>query len=267
MSCIHTGRRYTDMKMLTLFLSCLASAQSFEVASVKAVAIDSSAYKPAAANRAMTLNATGIGYNSVTLKDCILAAYQVKGYQVAGPGWIESDSQLYDISAKTAGPASEEQVRVMLQALLAERFKLTLHRERKELPVYALVVGKNGPKFHEAEAGSVAAPAKLDFKTGAMFFQATTMAGFADYLSRHGAVTRGVLDMTGLKGAYDITLRMFENPGAMSPADMKMSIRDWRDSSAIFTQVQEQLGLKLDAQKAPVEVLVVDRAEKIPTAN
>jgi hypothetical protein len=173
------------MKILTLLLSCLAAAQSFEVASVKAVPIDAGSYKPAGASRSMTMNASGIGYNSVTLKACILAAYQVKGYQVTGPSWIESETQVYDISAKTAAPASDEQVRLMLQALLAERFKLTLHREKKELPVYAL----------------------------------------------------------------------------------ERSMRDFLDGNAIFTQVQEQLGLKLEAQKAPFEVLVIDHAEKVPTAN
>src|SRR5258708_10176363 len=127
------------MKSLTLalFIPCLAAAQGFDVASVKTVASDASSYKPAA-NRAMILNSTGIGYNNVTLKDCVLAAYQVKGYQVTGPAWVESDSQLYDISAKTGGGASEEQVRMMFQALLAERFTLTLHRAKKAFTVYAL---------------------------------------------------------------------------------------------------------------------------------
>jgi len=264
----------TLVMLLTLLSNLTQAAPArleFEVASIKAIPSDNGSFKPPAANRSMTLNAAGISYNSVTLKDCILAAYQVKGYQVTGPSWIESDSQLYDISAKAGGsagqPVTDGQVRLMLQALLAERFKLTLHRENKELPVYALVVGKNGPKLKPAEAGSAPAPAKLNFKTGSMSFPVTTLAEFADYLSHHAAINRGVVDKTGIKGVYDISLTMFEDPSSMSPADMKKSIGAWREGTAIFTQLQEQLGLKLEAQKTPFEVLVIDHAEKTPAAN
>ncbi len=99
----------------------------------------------------ITVSPEGVMMRNVSLRSCLRWAYDVKDFQISGPGWLASEK--YDIAAKTAPPTSAGQLRLMMQTLLADRFKLALHRETKDLPVYALVVGKNGPKFHESAAG------------------------------------------------------------------------------------------------------------------
>lgn len=171
----------------------------------------------------------------------------------------------------------------MLQALLAERFKLLAHRETKELPVYALVVAKNGPKFEEAKPGDrypdgIKAP---DGRPGAgMMFtnrgqvtgQGLPIANLVRQLSLE--LGRTVVDTTGLTGTYDFTLkwtpdesqgRMFKRAeGGQQRTDPAPSSES--SGPSIFTALQEQLGLKLEAQKGPVEILVIDYVER-PTAN
>jgi uncharacterized protein (TIGR03435 family) len=140
----------------------------------------------------------------------------------------------------------------MLQALLASRFKLALHRENREMPVYALVVAKNGPKLQHANDQG-------DFDTrvsdGSFIFQNVSMPGFAEKLSDLRTIDRPVVDHTGISGLFDITLK--------SAAKAMLET----DGPSIFTLVQEQLGLKLEPIKAPIEILIVDRAEKVPTEN
>ncbi len=251
------------MIIVFLLAASLLEAQTFDVASIRLV--NARDAKSVAMNKAMNRNANGIQYTSVTLRDCLAAAYQVKGFQISGPAWL--DSEAYDINAKTDAAFTDDQLRSMLQALLAERFKLTFHRDKKELPVFALVVGRDGPKVKAAQAeGAESAGPKFQIKTGSLFFPRTSMAGFADYLSRLPAIGRPVVDMTSLPGVYDINLRLVDNPGEAKPEDMKRSLVDWREGSAIFAQIQ-QLGLKLEPQKAPTDVLVIDHVEKTPTEN
>src|SRR5271157_134132 len=142
---------------LVVFTSCAAWAQTaensptFEVASVKPAA-------PLTGNMIRVMMRGGPGtpdpgqitYNNVTLKDVLTNAYGVKRFQISGPGWL--DSERFDIVAKLPRGATKAEFMVMLQNLLAERFKLTLHREKKDLPMYALVVAKNGPKMKESVA-------------------------------------------------------------------------------------------------------------------
>jgi uncharacterized protein (TIGR03435 family) len=147
-------------------------------------------------------------------------------------------------------------MRVMLQTLLLERFQMKVHRETKSLDVYALLPGKSAPKFKEApadeETGLGAAP------NGAVKFTKQPLSRFTFMLTRR--MDRPALDMTGLKGLYDFTIDLSGlgfngNPAADSSA------------ASVFTTVQDNLGLRLEAQKAPVDVLVIDHAEKVPTAN
>ena len=179
----------------------------------------------------------------------VLAA-QVKG----GPDWI--DRELYDIDARSdntdAGP---DQIRLMLQALLADRFKLVVHRETQQAQVYALVVGKNGPKLQEVPDG------KKNYInwTGpgqATFTENTTLLGLINVLST--LLGSPVVDETALNGTYSFSLE-FTDPRDPHPTDA-----DSRPD--IFSAVQDQLGLKLEAKKAPVEVLVIDHVER-PSAN
>jgi len=179
---------------------------------------------------------------NVTLKRLIQSAYGLKDLQIlGGPSWLTTEK--YDLHAKV-DPANP-QIGPKLQALLADRFKLTVHRETKELPVYELVVGTNGSKLKEAPPGEVG-PSKGRFhiEKGHLVAQQVPIDVMAGFLSN--STGRMVLDKTGLKGVYDITL-------------------DWTpgDSNSVVTAVSEQLGLKLNPQTAPVEILVVDHAEEL----
>src|SRR5262249_41996432 len=155
-----------------------------------------------------------------------------------------------------------------LQTLLTDRFKLAVHREQKLMPAYALVAGKNGPKLHEADA-----EAGLRISMGPKGRQLNgkvSLARLADALSNW--VDRPVLDMTGIKGIYDIDLEWTPDegqPGApvLAPGGEAGRPEVGRDGPSIFTAVQEKLGLKLEGRKSPAEIIVVDHAERAPTEN
>jgi len=198
------------------------------------------------------------------------------GRVLGASGWVDSES--YDIDAKmdsaTADalaklrPVERELARQhMLQAFLADRFKLVAHAETRELPVYSLIVAKNGPKFHEAKTGDTYAnayklpngsPAGAGFhsdEAGKVTGQGVSTASFTQWLTRQ--VGRTVVDKTGLAGKYDFTLSWTTDNGDGS---------DDAPGPSIFTAVQQQLGLKLESGKGPVKVIVIDHAEK-PSGN
>jgi uncharacterized protein (TIGR03435 family) len=240
---------------LLVFMSCGASGQSvegapaFDVASVKrtqhsrnADGLSISDVKIASPGRLVATNAS--------LDECIRWAYEAKEYQISGPDWLNSDAASYDIEAKAPPNTPAKQIRLMMQTLLAERFKLVLHRETRVLPVYALVVAKNGPKLQEVNSEGGAG---LSSEGGPNGVRVTSpkaaMAGLAHRLSLD--VGRPVLDRTELKGFFRITLE-WSREG---------------DGPSIFAAIQEQLGLKLEGTKAPIEILVIDRAQRAPTYN
>jgi uncharacterized protein (TIGR03435 family) len=226
---------------------------AFEVASVKPVKTSIKEGKR------MTTDPGRVTYSNVSLRDCIQAAYGVRPYQISGPGWL--DSERYDVAAKAAGAALEPQLMQMLQTLLAERFQLKLHHETKELSVYALVVAKNGPKLL---AGDPKAAANMDFVTvpGGISFHNYPMAALAEQLSgRIFGLEYPVIDQTGLDGVYNLTLKL-----ADSMADLKRSAEKG-ENPPVFSVLQEQAGLRLAGQKMPIDILVVDHAEKVPVEN
>ena len=308
---------------LVVFTSCTALAQTaenspaFEVVSVKPAA-------PITGNRISVMMRGGPGspdpgqitYTNVTLKNVLMNAYGVKGFQISGPSWL--DSERYDIVAKLPRGATKAQFMVMLQNLLAERFKLTLHREKKDLPMYALVVGKNGPKLKESvdepapkegDAPKAGGPADGPVVMGRMAMgkdgfpvlppgaggrgstaimlmngnarmTATkqSMAGLAEMLS--GQLDLPVVDMTGLTGKYDYTLyfapegglgmklgMLAPPPGEGGGGAPMASAPDAQSSPNLFSALQEQLGLKLEQRKGPVDLLVIDHLEKAPVEN
>ncbi len=196
-----------------------------------------------------TLNIRG-----VSLKTCIAWAYHVFQYQVDGPAWI--DSRTYDVMAKAGGPAAEPELRLMLQTLLADRFHLAVHRETREMRAMVLTVGKSGPKFHESKTDGDSS-LQPDPKTMALSAQRVSIAQIIDPLARVFQVP--ILDMTGLAGRYDVTLNVARYvPQNGETAD---------PFSIIETGLQEELGLKLESKKMPVELLIVDHAEKEPVEN
>jgi len=206
---------------------------------------------------------------NVPLGLLITVAYRIKADQVAGgPGWIDTD--LYDMNAKAPRPSSVEELHIMLQNLLADRFKLQFHREPKEMPVYALTLDTNGPKMQPHEAASAGDPwieetteKPLHLNWGARF---VPMDYFAWRLSQ--ILDRPVLDRTRLKGGYDFDLAFTREP---PPALAREGVRlngELVDTSGptVFEAVRRQLGLKLERQKGPVDILVIDRVKK-PAAN
>jgi len=237
-------------------------APSFDVVSVKP------APPPTGNNLRVSTggDAGRINFSNVTLKSVMTRAYGVKPQQISGPAWL--DSERYDIVATIPGSAPREQIPMMLQTLLADRFKLAVHREQKVMPVYALVAGKNGPKLHEADAEG-----RLGIAMGPKGRQLNgkvSLSRLADALSNW--MDRPVLDMTGIKGIYDIDLEWTPDegqPGAprLAPGGEGARPEAGGDNPSIFTAVQEKLGLKLEGRKSPAEIIVVDRAEKVPTEN
>jgi uncharacterized protein (TIGR03435 family) len=184
-------------------------------------------------------------------------AYGVENYQISGsgPGWIYSDR--YDIVAKEDGNVSNDQVLLMVQSLLEDRFKLTLHPETKELQVFALIVGKNGPKLKKS-----ADDARYSIRVSGNQWTVThlDMPGLATRLSRE--VGRTVVDMTQLTGPFDFTLEWARE----HQPDADGAVGADSGAPSLFTAVQEQLGLKLEPRKQATTILVIDRVER-PSEN
>ena len=181
-------------------------------------------------------------------------AFGLRDWQVLGlPEWAKTFDGSYDFEAKAAAPMTADQCRAMVQSLLGNRFQMNTHRETRDLPVYMLVIGKNGSRLRDVAAG--------DGPPGAIINGSQQVDGAGDgppkgwpvsrliaNLEGAGDVGRPVIDKTGLTGVYSFNLTFSTKPGDEKPS--------------IFTAVQEQLGLKLEAAKSPIEVLVVDHIEK-----
>jgi len=305
-----------------------AAPLAFEVASIKPAPTITPAMvqsgKPIHAGMKIDASRVDIGYFG--LQELIARAYDVKNYQISGPDWITSmgaqvTGQRFDIIAKMPEGATKEQVPEMLRTLLAERFKLTAHRETKEHNVYALVVGKGGPKLKEADPLPIAPAVSADggpapppstgsnqvtvnaSPTGATVSDGEggkqtmsmapdgksmrlansriTMAKFAEGLAP--MLDRPVVDMTELKGFYQVSMdipmeelmAMARKMGAMVPggggggggaAGAPAEAASDPSGGSIFNTIQ-LLGLKLEARKAPIEQIVIDHVEKMPTEN
>jgi len=226
---------------------------TFEVASVKLA-------PPGATERSLSHSpGARLITSNATLKQLVFLAYQVMPFQVTGgPDWVESAG--FDIEAKAANPkASQEQFRQMIQTLLADRFQLKFHFASKEVPVYALVVARNGSKLVEAKDDS----ADVSMRNGrGEMTGVNTMAMFASALSR--PLQRKVVDETGLTGAYTFKLQFVPDEKPARPSDDGAAPS--LDGASLFTALREQLGLTLKPAKGPVEVLVIDHADK-PSVN
>jgi uncharacterized protein (TIGR03435 family) len=227
---------------------------SFEVASIK----------PSDATTRDSGGQTGKGravMRNVTLKRCMRGAYGVPETQIlGGPKWV--DENRYDIDARAAGPAGDEELSVMLQSLLTERFQLAFHREIRNLGGYALVVGKNGSKLKVAAPD---APSKTNTRRGRIDAEAATMVQLAQKLSE--ALKVPVADMTGTRERFDFHLEWIPDElQARAPVSDDAGATATPFGPSIFAALLEQLGLRLVARKVPTEVLVIDRAE-LPSEN
>jgi uncharacterized protein (TIGR03435 family) len=282
----------------------------FEVASIKPTAIDPAGIAREANSGGLRVGARVYGdraeYIYMTLRQLIAEAYEVSSYQLVGPEWLTSDR--FDVVCKLPPGSRKEDAPFMLQALLADRFRLTVHRELKEQVVLALVVGKDGPKFRESPGeappnpvdtegrplqgagqvggrktesnltvGTVGIRTSFDLANSSIHVEAKrmTMAYLVDMLMRVG-IGNGhrVVDMTGLKGGYEVTF------------DLRLPARGGTDASVAsagqgphpaeaasdpgsggMLRSLKSLGLELQKQKAPVEQVIVDRVERTPTEN
>jgi uncharacterized protein (TIGR03435 family) len=285
--------------VLAILLTGLLPAQSpqFEVASVKPFA-------PAPGQAtAVGLHFDGALVRGVglSLRDYLATAYRIKGTLISGPDWTASDR--FDITATLPGGASKAQVPEMLQALLAERFQVKLHKEKKEYPIFALVLGKGPLKLKEVPPDPNADPEKDEPVGMANVATIAAVGNGASITYAHGAsVTvadnrievrklplwvvcrtlerysdRQIVDMTGLTGAYDFAVdvtpedyQAMQIRGALvRGANIMPEAQKLLDASpaAALSDVLQQVGLKLESRKAPLDILVIDSALKTPTAN
>ena len=246
-----------------------ADQPKFEVASVKRM------------DRGIIHNSMGPG--TVTLKGdplkiVLMEAFKVKTYQIIGPSWLDEDC--FEIVAKMPEGATSDQIPAMLQALLVERFKLAAHKEDRPGPAYALVVEKSGPKFQEASTNF----RRMGPSSGLMFFRAGTARGFkgsmtmatlAKFLAN--SLDRPVHDFTGLTGTYDIDLSWAPDPTIDRPSPFWEATRaasadagidlPAAPTATVFNAIRDSLGLRLEPRKEPVEMLVIDHVERIPSEN
>jgi len=274
--------------------SDIAVAQSaggvkFEVASVRPAVSDEDA-PSFMRGGPETSDPERITYQRLSLARLLITAYGLDYDQVSGPGWI--GTELYTVVAKVPPGTTKEQVKLMWQDLLAERFHLKTHLIKKDFPVYELSVAKGGAKLHKSgegpvkqEAGFPAPPAGQNWgwsfvppRNTRLTFRDYSMAEFVQQqlrwplmtsLESFRAIALGrVVDKTGLDGKYDFTLEYAgrrNSPGGAFPQPLP----DGESDSAPFLidALRQQLGLILTEGKAPLDVLVVDHADKVPTEN
>lgn len=251
-------RQMTRAVRLAIFTSSLLLGQQtntealkFEVASVRR---STGGGPPGDIPRNMDTSPGHFAMRNAPLRHALQWAYDLKDYEISGPEWIKSDER-YDIVAKAAGPAPESQIRLMLQALLTERFQLKLHREGREFSVYVLDTAKGAPKVKEIKDDS--SPTISGTPAGVSFHN-QPISRFTFMLTRR--LDRPVLDGTGLKGLYDFTVDL---------SGLGFNGRPAEDPSApsVFTTVSRDLNLKLESRKETIQVLVIDSANKIPIEN
>lgn len=237
----------------------LGQSPAFEVASIK----------PSSAEEGHSHWRSGEGklnMSNVSLRAIIVAAYEIKDYQLVGPEWLLKER--FDIVAKTPSGASDEQFPAMMRAMLVERFHLATHRDKKSMPAYALVVAKGGLKIHSVEPGH----SSNQSKSGAdrvvhWTARSVSMATVAEHLFR--TMDRPVVDKTGVPGVFDFKLdwALETRPGFPSATgEERGASAENPNAPTIFTAIQE-LGLRLQPEKTDVEILVVDACEKVPTEN
>jgi uncharacterized protein (TIGR03435 family) len=250
----------TACSAITLLAATFAArgqnaAPAFDVASLKpserlAPGQNYNANLGSIQNDALTLT-------NATLADCVKFAYGlVSDDQLASEDWVKSKNVRFDVVGKAASSTPRGQMLLMLRTLLSERFHLEIHTEQRKVAHMALTVSKSGPKLHEVEAN--AATSHMTYRIGSITHNQITMHALALLLSRQLKET--VLDETGLKGVYDLKLEW-------TPDNTPVSADRPDSAPSIYTAVQEQLGLRLENRKDPMDVVVIDRADRTPVAN
>lgn len=252
-------------------------APAFEVASIKPNSAGMSA-----PSRIVIETGDRVTISNAPLRTIIQATYRLNDRQlIAGPGWIASER--FDINAKADRRVPADQLRAMLQRLLSDRFKLAVHTETRDEPIYSLVVARRdrtlGPKMHTAAAdcerlraaarggappGPNTAPCGMVMRPGHLAARGMRLGQIARFLSREAG--RRVVDRTGLTGTYDWDVEFTPKAFLGASFDRNRFPNINPDGPSIFAAVQEQLGLKLEAENGEGTVLVIDHVER-PTAN
>jgi uncharacterized protein (TIGR03435 family) len=250
-------RRFLTTALLLRFSLRLLEAQAFDVASIRP-------HSPGDARFGVKMPVNGhFAATGVVTKLLVMLAYDVQESQiVGGPDWFATEK--WDIQAKTGdGVAySPGETRQMLQKMLEDRFTLRIHRDTEQRPVYALSVAKGGPKFN---ASGKDGQTNYRITRNSIGLERGDIARMAQLLST--ALGRPVIDQTGLAGPYDLSLQWDDAPvpeGGVPGLDTPAI--PGNDHGSIFTAIQDQLGLRLESRRAPVEVIVVDRVER-PSEN
>lgn len=199
---------------------------------------------------------------NVTLVRCMTEAYGVYSFQIGAPAWMSSAR--YDIAARTANAVPEDQLRLMLQQLLAERFHLTLHREHRDLGLYSLTRGKQEPQLRDAQHPDSKV---MGMANGSVVFRGYSMGDFIAALAGPPfRIDRPVRDMTGLDGKYDFELKISADDAGMKSVFEGM-LKAGADGPSVIHLVEEQIGLRFKPEKASLDFLLVDGADRTPTAN
>ena len=204
---------------------------------------------------------------NTTVYDLMTFAYDLHVRQITGgPSWLESDK--YDITGQPVGQGQPTlpQMRAMLRQLMTDRFKLAFHREKRELPVYAITIAAGGPKMTKNDSNPNGLPNLLFRGLGMLPASNATLADLAGVMQT-AVLDRPVVDKTGLQGRYDFTLQWTPDETQFTQMGVRVPPPS-PDATApvLFTAFQEQLGLKLESTKAPVDVLVIDRIDR-PSEN
>jgi uncharacterized protein (TIGR03435 family) len=234
---------------------------SFEVATIKPS-------KPDQPGKLFGVRGDRFKTINTTLLDLISFAYDVHAKQVIGAtDWMESEKFDIDAQPDTPGSPNRQQLKTMVQKLLADRFQLKFHQDKKELSAYVLGVAKSGSKLKKSDGDPNGLPGLFFRQLGVLTVRNATMADFAQ-LMQSAVLDRPVVDQTGLQGKWDFLLKWTPDESQFGGMGMKVPPpSDAADAPPpLFTAIQEQIGLKLDAGKAPVQVLVLDHVEK-PSEN
>jgi uncharacterized protein (TIGR03435 family) len=234
---------------------------TFEVATIKPS-------NPEQPGKLFTVRGRQVLTINTTLNDLVVFAYELHARQIAGgPDWAET--QKYDVTGQpeAQGAPNLTQLRGMIRQLLTDRFKLAFHREQRELPVYAIIVAPGGPKLTKNDTNPNGLPGLLFRGLGVLPGTNATIADLAGVM-QSAVLDRPVVDKTGLPGRYDFSLRWTPDESQFAGLGDRVPppANDANAPPGLFTAFQEQLGLKLDPTRAPVEVLVIDRVAR-PSEN
>jgi uncharacterized protein (TIGR03435 family) len=270
------------LTVLAALFSVLATAQTLTPPKLAFEVSDVKVSSPGGTPNVDFLPGGKIVANFVTMKELLAVAWSKREeYVIGGPSWLGEEH--YDIVAKATPAAKEADLALMLQSLLFERFKLALHMEKKPMPVYVLTAGKKGPKLTESTApASEEASCKMQLPTErkdgqilrSLICKNAPISALVERLPNVAPayVDHPVVDQTELKGRYDFTLEWAPRRGGRGAvivgggAAGEVPAPD-PDGATIFGAVQSQLGLKLEPRKLPMDVLVIDKLERVPTEN